>query len=249
MKHQHKHAGKQQRKVRDTRPSKLTPKIIEMVRTYYMENKASYQKHLQHFLATKGIIISKSSVQRAIKMANFTRKRLSSHVLGEQTPEKVQKFYNEIQPLIEQKEENIIVSTDESYFSEKVIPRHAYSLIGCKPKLTKINKSGGWKQRSLIQSVASDGTKYYEIQQGPVKRKRFAEYIQNLPYPRGSVILMDNCTIHKSLESIFDQLAETRLAGPTRLVYSSCRSPRRSWLFGDKTLGLVTSGLAFADQD
>jgi hypothetical protein len=36
-------------------------------------------------------------------------------------------------------------------------------------------------------------TIYHEIVQGSVKRNRFAEYIENLPHPRGSVILLHNC--------------------------------------------------------
>ena len=79
---------------------------------------------------------------------------------------------------------------------------YIYSEVGSKRGLTKI-KTGGWKQRSLIQSIASDGTKYHEFVEGTVKRSRFKEYIENLPYPEGTVILMDNCTIHKQLDQTF----------------------------------------------
>ena len=189
----------------NVRPSKLTKKVIDLVIEFYTQNEASYQKQLRQYLLEKGVVISMTSVGRAIKMANFSRKRLSSHVLGKQDPEKVKTFCSTFKPLLEQKTENVIVSTDESYFSEKVIPRYAYSTIGTKPQLKKRSGAGGWKQRSLIQSVASDGTKYYEIHQGPVNRKRFGEYITKLPYPKGSIILLDNCTVHKSLDAILNE--------------------------------------------
>ena len=64
----------------------------------------------------------------------------------------------------------IVVSTDEMYISEKVVPTHIYSKVGRKRGLIKI-KSGGWKQRSLIQSIASDGSEYHEFIEGTVKRK------------------------------------------------------------------------------
>ena len=56
----------------------------------------------------------------------------------------------------------------------------------------------------MIQSIGSDGSQYHELVQGTVKRQRFQEYIERLPYPEGTVILMDNCTIHKHLEDVFN---------------------------------------------
>ena len=115
---------------------------------------------------------------------------------------KVKVFYNEYKPILDNLS-TIVVSTDEMYVSEKVVPTHIYSKIGLKRGLTKI-KSGGWKQRSLIQSIASDGSQYHEFVQGTVKRDRFREYIEHLPYPEGTVILMDNCIIHKQLNDTFN---------------------------------------------
>ena len=69
----------------------------------------------------------------------------------------------------------IIVSTDEMYVSEKVVPSHIYSEKGKKRGLTKI-KSGGWKQRTLIPS---DGTKYHEFVEGTVNRARFTAGVTN----------------------------------------------------------------------
>ena len=99
----------------------------------------------------------------------------------------------------------LVLSTDEMYASEKTIPTHVYSEIGKKAFLTKrvAASSGGWKQRSLIQSIGSDGSQYHEIVQGGVKRDRFAEYIEHLPYPPGTVILLDNCKTHKSIGHVF----------------------------------------------
>jgi transposase len=183
------------------RPSKLTNNVIEIVKEFFTNNEHALQKDLKVFLFEKGVCISKSSVSRAISIAEFSRKRLSSHILGKQNPEKVKEFINEYNPIVTSSE-HVIVSTDEMYISEKVVPTHIYSKIGCKRGLTK--KTGTWKQRSLIQSIASDGSKYHEVVQGTVNRTRFRQYIENLPYPQGSVILMDNCTIHKNINDVFE---------------------------------------------
>ena len=199
-----KHTGRRskKRKSNSARPSKLTPRVIEMVQTFFNEHESTLQKDLKLYMLGRGVVISKSSISRAIKMAKMSRKRLSSHVLGQQDVAKVIAFNDAIKPILENPS-TIILSTDEMYVSEKVVPTHIYSKVGVKRGLTKI-KSGGWKQRSLIQSIGSDGSRYHELVHGTVKRARFQEYIERLPYPEGTVILMDNCTIHKQLQSAFD---------------------------------------------
>ena len=199
-----KHKGRRcvHQKPKCCRPSKLTPRVLEMVGVFFRDNESALQKDLYIYLSDHGIVVSKSSISRAIKLANFSRKRLSSHILGQQDVVKVGTFNDAIKPFLENPS-TIIVSTDEMYVSEKVVPTHIYSKVGLKRGLTKI-KSGGWKQRSLIQSIGSDGSQYHELVQGTVKRQRFQEYIERLPYPEGTVILMDNCTIHKHLEDVFN---------------------------------------------
>ena len=195
------HKGRTNRKQNSIRknPRKLTEDVIEEVKRFYENNESALQIALQYHLKNvKDIDISLSSVCRAIKMAGLSRKRLSSHILGKQSDEKIVKFDNDYKPFVNDLSV-VIVSTDEMYASEKVIPTHVYSTVGTKRSLTK-HKSGGWKQRSLIQSIASDGSKYHEIVNGTVNRNRFVQYITNLPYPAGTVILMDNCSIHKNIE-------------------------------------------------
>ncbi len=137
----------------------------------------------RHLVATIGVKISRSSASRAVKLADISRKRLSAHVVGKQLPEKVLRFYNEYTAILDDPNV-IVVSTDEMY---------AYSKVGTKAILEKRHiGSGGRKQRSLIASIGSDGSIYHEIVKGSVKRNRFADYIENLPHPRGSVILLDN---------------------------------------------------------
>ena len=203
------------------RPSKLKPEVINEVRRYYIEeNGSALQKEIRYHLKTsKNVIISLSSVGRAIKLAGFSRKRLSIHILGTPNNERIIAFNNAYATLstppnhivgdhpVLLKESPVVVSTDEMYASERIIPTHIYSEIGKKRCLTKKDKNnkGGWKQRSLIKSIASDGSQYHEIVQGTVKRVRFSQYIDNLPYPKGSVILLDNSSTRKKIEDTFQR--------------------------------------------
>ena len=93
------------------------------------------------------------------------------------------------------------MSLDECHFAEKVLPRYGYSMVGKRRPCRQRN--GSWKAKSLVFGIATDGSKYGEVLHGAVTRQAFGQFINNLPYPPGTVILLDNCSIHKKLESVF----------------------------------------------
>ena len=148
-----KHKGRhvQQKKPKNRRPSKLTHRVLEMVKSCIKDNESALQKDVQIYLSERGVIISKSSISRAMKLANLSRKRLSSHILGQQDIVKVSTFNDAIKPFIENPS-TIIVSTDEMYVSEKVVPTHIYSEVGLKRGLTKIKKEWGMETK-VIDSI------------------------------------------------------------------------------------------------
>ena len=95
----------------------------------------------------------------------------------------------------------LVVSVDECNFSEKVQPLYGYSPIGQNCRLR--NKKGGWTSYSLVLCIASNVTKYHTILKGSVKRVDFARIVRDMPFPKGTVLLMDNCTIHKGIDDAF----------------------------------------------
>ena len=70
-------------------------------------------------------------LHRVIKSANLSRKRLSSHVLGKQVVEKVTSFHDAYKPILDDPS-IIVVSTDEMYASEKVIPNQFCNGTECR---------------------------------------------------------------------------------------------------------------------
>ena len=95
----------------------------------------------------------------------------------------------------------LFVSIDECSFSEKVIPLYGYSAIGVKCEIR--GKKGSWKNQSLVLALASDGTKHYAIQPGAFTRSAFGKFVESMPYPPGTVLILDNCTIHKNLDCVY----------------------------------------------
>ena len=92
--------------------------------------------------------------------------------------------------LLEMGSTRLFVSIDECSFSEKVIPLYGYSAIGVKCEIR--GKKGSWKNQSLVLALASDGTKHYAIQPGAFTRSAFGKFVESMPYPPGTVLILDN---------------------------------------------------------
>ena len=141
---------------------------------------------------------SLTSLRRCLGLIGFSRKRISNKVLGTVSTEEVLRYAFELN---EAGNNRLFVSVDECSFSEKAIPMYGYSAIGTKCGI-RSNK-GSWKNRSLVLAMASDGTKHYFIQQGSFNRTTFGKFVESMPFPLGTVLILDNCTIHKKLEDVY----------------------------------------------
>ena len=179
-------------------------KAAVALRAFYsiVENNAAYCNTARLHLANHhGIDVSQSTVRRWIKRMRFSRKRLSSKVLGTVDNEKVRDFLERHAQAV--MPDTLVVSLDECYFSERVMPLYGYSEAGKRCAL-RIKSSGTWKMRSLILAIASDGTTHHQLKMGSVKREDFGEFVLNMQFPPGTVVLMDNCSTHKWLNDVFD---------------------------------------------
>ena len=134
-----------------------------------------------------------------LKKLGFSRKRLSTKVLGKATPERIKEFSLEYMDLF--KRGNLFVSIDESHFSEKCEPLYGYSMKGSRCMKKRVN--GGWSSYSLVYAISSAGQTWRHIQKGAMKKADFIQFILDMPYPEGTVLLLDNCAIHKSMDNIY----------------------------------------------
>lgn len=91
-----------------------------------------------------------------------------------------------------------LVSVDECYFSERILPLFGYSPQGTPCVVTAPNAS--WKQRSLLLAVASDGSMYHRVIQGAANKAVFFNFVSELPYAKGAVLLLDNVAFHKDVK-------------------------------------------------
>ena len=104
----------------------------------------------------------------------------------------VQCFLNKVSSVV-----GLCVSIDESGFDARLKTVYGYGLSG-KAVVLNAPSTGDRKRHSLILSIASNGSKHSFICSGNVTADVFGEYITSLPFPRGSTLIMDNCSIHKT---------------------------------------------------
>ncbi len=150
-------------------------------------------------LSRDKVSTSLSTLQRRLKSAKYSRKRLSTKILGQVGNDAIARYNSRLKRVTESGP--LVVSVDECNFSEKVTPLYGYSQIGQKCRIR--NKKGGWVSYSLVLCIASDGTKYHNLKKGSVNRAEFATVVRNMPFPAGSVLILDNCKIHSGIEEAY----------------------------------------------
>jgi transposase len=93
---------------------------------------------------------------------------------------------------------NLVVSIDEIGFSKRLNPLYSWSSKG-KTKYIK-NKIESVKNRntSVCSCITSDGDIKYEISNKPFNRELFLSFLQNLDFPKGTILLIDNVSFHHS---------------------------------------------------
>lgn len=170
-----------------------------IIQQYIAANQTTTIVAMQKALQSRGILLSLSSLRRRMRYLSYRRKRLSDKILGVVSAEQIDAYRMRHDELV--RADTIVLSLDECHFSERVAPRYGYSKVG--ERCVCRQRKGSWTSKSLILGIASDGSKYSEIIPGAVTRERFGKFITRVPYPPGTVVLLDNCSVHKKLEDTF----------------------------------------------
>jgi hypothetical protein len=118
---------------------------------------------------------------------------------------------------------------------------------------------GGWAQRSLILAVASDGSRHHVLHRGSINKRLFTAFLLSLPYPPGTVVILDNVAFHKGLVPFvakgFEQLRTPPYSPedncPVENAFSKIKGRFRSmwpWPAGvDASVDAATRGLDQSD--
>ncbi len=204
-----------------------------------------------------GVQASHATIRRGLTMLRLSRKRLSSKILGMPHPEQVQLFKERYSTVV--RPDVLTVSIDECHFSERVLPTYGYSPKGVPCKLRSHDGMGGsWKSYTLIHAMSCQGDSHSEIVAGPVNRECFGEFVLALPYPPGTVLLLDNCSVHKGLDAVYEAKDYVPLFlspyspqfQPVELAFSKIKGDfRRCWPWPDGVPNAIRSAITSVTAD
>jgi transposase len=185
------------RHTRTGRPKKLGAQAADLLRQYLQDHPVTTLREMSAILSSQGYSCRNHAIRSALRIIRVSRKRTTMrHSKGDSSAPAIARVKTFKEKLATMFHRNAtIISLDESYFSEKTLPLYGYSPVG-QPCVVR-SPTTSWKQRSLLLAIANDGSKVPCIVKGPIDGEKFREFIKQLPYPPGSIILMDNASIHK----------------------------------------------------
>jgi hypothetical protein len=180
---------------------KLTLVVVNKIKTLLVQSSGVLTlHHIQHHLEQSGLRLCRQTISQAVKhLCGFSRKRVSRRFGGKRDPSAQKLLVDAFEHNIRQcsKGGSPLVSVDECYFSEKVLPLYGYSPIGSKCVVT--SQTTSWKKRSLLLAVANDGYKHFKIYDGSINKLKFSDFITSLPFPPKTSIILDNVAFHKDI--------------------------------------------------
>jgi len=166
--------------------------LLKISEKPYMTCKEICALIYQHF----NINVSKQLVHLIIKQSNMSYKRIRKRGASKHKQERIKDFVKQINEL---PKDSILVSIDESGFDHHAYPVYGYGKKGTQVVL-EYPVSNDRKHYSLILAVSNNGDKQFVIKTSYVDSKQFNEFINGLTFPKNSVLLMDNASIHRTKE-------------------------------------------------
>lgn len=100
--------------------------------------------------------------------------------------------------LLDAMEHGSLSAWDESSFDQRCRPVYGYSLKGTQSIVNAPRSSIPHKHYSLIMGIHMNGSHHHSLLTGSVKAHEFAEFLESAPYPPGTVVLVDNHSMHKT---------------------------------------------------
>jgi len=219
----------------------LKNSVVAAVHATLEKTPVTTLSRLQHsILSSHGLYLGLRALRRIVKEGvQWTRKRTTHRLHGANhvCPQRVRDFENQF--AAHSARGALIVSLDECYFAERTLPLYGYSPRGVKCIVTSPTPT--WTQRSLVLAVANNGGQHHSLLHGTVNKVRFREFILGMPFPAGTVIVLDNLAAHKDADAFRDKGYTPLFTppyspqfNPVELIFSQVkREFRNAWPWTD----------------
>jgi transposase len=156
------------------------------------------------FVSTRGLVlkikailnidVSRELVRVVIKRMGVTKKKARYYGVSKDQNAKKEEFLKQRDLFLDQRCN--FVSIDETSFGRNGINTMGYTKKGTKLHICK--KPQRCITTSAVCCVSSIGIEALAIRQGSFNTSTFMDFISSLRLPRGTIVLMDNVSFHKS---------------------------------------------------
>lgn len=181
------------------RGTKILPAIESFIRISLEKEPFLTASNIQsRILQSFDVQVSRQLVALVLrKKLNFSWKRTRKR--GPKgcrwTDEQTNIFKNQ---LLDAMETGNLSAWDESSFDQRCRPVYGYSLKGTQSIVSVPRSCIPHKHYSLIMGVHMNGSYHHSLLSGSVKAPEFAQFLESAPYPPGTVVLVDNHSMHKT---------------------------------------------------
>jgi len=182
-----------------SRGSKIVDAVEAVIKIVLDREPYTTARQLQHRIKTEFCLdVSRQLVSLTVRSKlgyswKRTRKRGPRGVGW--TDDKVAEFKLQFRLAYQQ---GRLSSWDESSFDMRCRPIYGYAPKGKQSIVNVPRLFCSQKHHSLLLGIHMNGTRHHQVLTGTVNSAIFANFVLQAPYPRGTVVLLDNHSMHKT---------------------------------------------------
>ena len=149
---------------------------------------------VEHIKQTFQISVSRQLAHMLIRRLGYSYKRTRKRGISHRKTIAMAPFLDACQCVTHQAN---LVAIDECGFDQRPAPTYGYSKTGT-PAIVQWRPSSDRRRLNLLMAIHPSGSHHRTIHDNPVNGAIFADFIRSLPYERGTALLLDNASIHKT---------------------------------------------------
>ena len=172
-----------------------TPPVLNAITLFLAGHPFATVADVQSALAAQlGLTASSELVRLAIRKAGFTRKRARWFSVPRHDPAVLQQFLAARAAFVAQR--RLFVSIDETSFGRNTRPAIGYAPRGKRLRLQR--ESASIRTSSVVAATALGEPVRLQARFGSFATDSFTSFLESLPFPPRTVLLMDNVSFHHS---------------------------------------------------
>lgn len=183
-----------------SREPKILPAIESAIKIILFDHPCTSASDLRFQIRDRfGIDVSRQLVALTLskKMKySWKRTRKRGPLKSSWSCERVEEFKRDF---INAYSRGVLSSWDESSFDQRCRPVYGYAPLGkqaiVRPPVLRVSHM----HHSLLMGMHMDGSFHQSILTGSVKATHFKDFVLEAPFPPGTVLLLDNHSMHKTM--------------------------------------------------